>query len=159
MLLRCQFALLASVFALAACGGCNGDDESRPPPQQGASSPTAESARCIPADTNVTTPITNKLTVEGAHIDYGRAVKSEDFERMYFLSAELEGSGLDGRDDIATWATESIGGSEPIYAVDNVAKKYSDWRDGAKTKFKLSLSQDGARESRDCVAAAAGGSR
>jgi hypothetical protein len=157
MLLRCQFALLASVSALAGCGGSNGDEESAPP-QEAASSPTAESARCIPADTSLTTPISNKLTVEGARIDYGRAVKSGDFERMYFVSAELEGSGLEGRDDIATWATESIGGSEPIYAVDDLAKKHSDWRDGAKTKFKLSLSQDGAKESRDCVAAA-GGSR
>jgi len=151
MRIRHSCVLIASVAAIAGCGGDDGNDQPVVSPSD------AESTRCIPADTSLTTPIANKLTVEGGRIDYGRAVKSDDFENMYFVSAELEGTGLEGRDDVATWATESVGGAEAIYAVDDLAKEHSDWRDGSQTRFKLSLNQDGAKESRDCVTQAAGG--
>ena len=81
----------------------------------------------------------------------GQIVKSADHDDIWFVSAELEGPGFQDPGDVGTWATTSPGGAEAIYSVDDIAKDHTSWRDGTAIAG-LSLDDDGAMESRECVA-------
>jgi len=137
--MRCRLGLLLVVGVLAGCGG--DDDE--------ASSPPADS-RCEAATSALMTPLDNGLKNERDSLDNGQVVKSRDHSDIYFVSAELDGPGLDDPGDVATWATTSPGGAEAIFSVDDLAKDHSTWRDGTAIAG-LSLDDDGADESRECV--------
>jgi hypothetical protein len=131
------------VIALAiACTGCGGDDDE--------SSPSAANGRCEPATSAIMTPLGNALRNERDRLVNGQIVKSRDHEDIWFVSAEIEGPGLTEPGDIATWATTSPGGAEAIYSVDDLAKDHTTWRDGTAIAG-LSMEDDGATESRDCV--------
>ena len=138
---------LVLVVALVAAG-CGGDDEDS---EGTATAPVtaAAASACEPATSDVMTPIGNKLMPEGVRASDGRYVRSDDHEQMYFVSAELDGPGLEGAGDVATWATPSVGGAEAIYAVDELAKEHSDWRPA--DEVDVTIDDDGAQESRDCV--------
>jgi hypothetical protein len=53
--------------------------------------------------------------------------------------------------EIGTWATNSLEDEGLIFAVDGLANEFSDWGDGRETDAQLSLADDGAEESRECV--------
>ena len=134
-----RLGLLLVIGVLAGCGG--DDDESTSP----------ENSRCEPATSALMTPLGNSLKSERDSLENGQVVKSRDHSDIYFVSAELEGPGLFDPGDVATWATTSPGGAQAIFSVDELAKDYSTWRDGTAIA-SLSLDDDGAKESRDCVA-------
>jgi hypothetical protein len=133
-----RFASLLVVGVLAGCGG--DDDESSAPADP----------RCEAATSALMTPLGNSLTNERDSLENGQVVKSRDHSDIYFVSAELEGPGLFEPGDVGTWATTSPGGAEAIFSVDEIAKDYSTWRNGTAIAG-LSLDDDGAKESRDCV--------
>jgi hypothetical protein len=134
----------AVLFLIAlACAGCSGDDDD-------SSSASAGDSRCEPATSALMTPLGNGLTNERDRLEDGQMVKSGDHEDIWFVSAELEGPGFQRPGDIATWATTSPGGAEAIYSVDEIAKDNTSWRDGTAIAG-LSLEDDGAMESRECV--------
>jgi hypothetical protein len=133
-------ALLLVVAALAGCGGDDDDGSSSKP----------ESLRCEAATSAIMTPLVNSLDNERDRLSNGQIVKSRDHEDIYFVSAELDGPGFQGPGDIATWATTSPGGGEAIYSVGPLAKRHTSWRDGTAIAG-LSLEDEGARESRECV--------
>jgi hypothetical protein len=81
----------------------------------------------------------------------GQIVESRDHGDIYFVSAELDGPGFEDPGDVGTWATTSPGGAEAIYSVDELAKEHTTWRDGTAIAG-LSMDDDGAEESRECVA-------
>jgi hypothetical protein len=137
-----RLALLLIVGVLAGCGGDDDEDSSAPPP--------AADSRCEEATSALMTPLGNALKSERDHVENGRFVKSRDHEDIYFISAELDGPGLFDSGDVATWATTSPGGAEAIYSVDELARDHSTWRDGVAIAG-LSLEDDGAQESRECV--------
>jgi hypothetical protein len=141
----CGSIVLVIAHGLTACGGDDDDGE----PTETAPVTAAAGSPCEPASSDVMTPIGNKLMPEGVRASDGRYVRSEDYERMYFVSAELDGPGLEGGGDVATWATTSVGGAEAIYAVDDLAKEYSDWRPA--DEVDVTIDDHGAQESRDCV--------
>ena len=134
-----RLGLLLVIGVLAGCGG--DDDESTSP----------ANSRCEPATSALMTPLGNSLKSERDSLENGQVVKSRDHSDIYFVSAELEGPGLFDSGDIGTWATTSTGGAEAIFSVDEIAKDYTTWRDGTAIAG-LSLDDDGAKESRDCVA-------
>jgi hypothetical protein len=136
-----RLALLVVVGVLAGCGG--DDDEASLP----------EDTRCEPATSALMTPLGNALKSERDSLENGHVVKSRDHSDIYYVSAELEGPGLFDPGNIGTWATTSTGGAEAIFSVDEIAKDYTTWRDGTAIAG-LSLDDDGAKESRDCVAEA-----
>ena len=140
----CGLLVLLSVLALAACGGGDDDEATATAPVT-----AAVASPCEPASSDVMTPIGNKLMPEGVRVSDGRYVRSDDHEQMYFVSAELDGPGLEGEGDVATWATPSVGGAEAIYAVDDLAKEHSDWRPA--DEVDVTIDDHGAQESRDCV--------
>ena len=133
----------ALLLAVAALAGCGGDDDA-------GSSSDAESLRCEAATSAIMTPLVNSLENERDRLSNGQVVKSRDHEDIYFVSAELDGPGFQGPGDIATWATTSPGGAEAIYSVGPLAKRHTSWRDGTAIAG-LSLEDEGAQESRECV--------
>jgi hypothetical protein len=147
---------LVILLVALAIGGCGGDEEatSTTPPLPSIDAPenTLGPPRCLPADSNLMTPLGNGMKDDQARLKNGRAVKSDDHAKIFFVSAEVYGSGVsDGT--IGTWATTSLGGAEAIWTVDDVSKQYSDLRDGT-TVADLSMDDDGVEESRACVESA-----
>jgi hypothetical protein len=145
--------LLLLVLVVLALAGCGGDDE---PEEAAAPASTAVEAQpameCTPADSSLMTPLGNGMKDMAHRVKNGNAVQSEDHEDIYFVSAEVYGEGVEAG-TIGTWATTSLGGGEAIYTVDDLAKQYSDLRDGIAVA-DLSMDDHGVAESRDCVEAA-----
>ena len=137
-----RLALLLVVGVLAGCGGDDGDEANSPPP--------SADSRCEPATSALMTPLGKALVYPRERLENGQVVKSRDHSDIYFVSAELEGPGRYAPGDIGTWATTSPGGGEAIYSVDDIAKDNTTWRDGTAIAG-LSLDDDGAKESRECV--------
>jgi hypothetical protein len=142
---RGRLLVAAAVFMLlgSACGG-GGE--------------TTASTRCKPVPPALTKAIESGLTVTGGGtLKNAQAVKSEDFKRVYFISAEINGPGMEKPGEIGTWAKSGplqVGGGL-ILSVDSLAKEFSNWGDGGKTDAQLSMDDDGAQESHDCVSDAA----
>jgi hypothetical protein len=78
-------------------------------------------------------------------------VKSNDFASVYFISGDLQGSGLEGDGDIATFATNKLDATGLTLSVDAVATEFSDWPDVSTTNLGVSAGDDGYNESRKCV--------
>lgn len=135
--------------ALAALAGCGGSGQVT----SGSGTATAEATRCLPVATEVVKAIASGLTVtNGGTLRPARAVRSGDYERVFFVSAEIDGPGLEGDGEVGTWATNRIDSARGlIFAVDAFAREFSDWGDGRKTDAEFSLERDGAEESRSCI--------
>jgi len=87
----------------------------------------------------------------GGSIRNLKAVKSTDFESIYFISGDLQGAGLEGSGDIATFATNKLDYTGLTLSVDTVAVEFSDWPDVSTTNLGVSRSNKGYSESRKCV--------
>jgi hypothetical protein len=158
----------------SACGGSDGGDENAeqatpattttetkpdlPPPATTAEEEeeAEESTRCEKVPRGLVKAIETGLLagVGGlAKLTDARAVKSEDFKRVYFVSAEIDGAGLEGTGEIGTWAKSGPlrVGQGLILSVDSFANEFSYWDDGGETDAQLSMDNDGAEESKDCV--------
>ena len=109
-----------------------------------------DSSRCEAVPAHTVLAIEEGLTVNGGgSLRAARMVRSADFERVWFVAADLQGPGLNGPADIGVWATNNQGATGSSYfAVDGVAKEFSDWGDAGG---RFSLAADGVRESRDCA--------
>jgi hypothetical protein len=85
-------------------------------------------------------------------LKYAQAVRSKSFKKLYFISAEIEGKLMERKDDIGTWASNSLQpGAGMILSVSALAKEFSVWPDGSKTRAEITMFEDGAAASRDCV--------
>lgn len=131
------------VFVALFVGACGGDDGQE------------ASVRCEAVPQQLASQIESGLTVQGGGtLREAKAVESEDFEdTVYFISADIRGPGMEGSDQIGTWATDSLEGHVPLFSVDAIAKEFSEWPDASSTEAGFSLADDGAEESRDCVQA------
>jgi hypothetical protein len=149
-------AALVLLFA-SSCGGDDGAGETFA--TETATEEATGSDRCENVPQGLVQAISEGLTVGGGGtLTNAKAVKSNDFKRVYFISADIDGPGLEGPDDIGTWAKSGplrVGGGL-IFSVDAVANEFSDWGDGRKTDAQFSMEDDGAEESKDCVEAAEG---
>ena len=113
------------------------------------------SPRCQVVDPAKVDSIASGSTIPGYRLDHARAVKSNDFERIYFISAEASGPGLPNA--VGTWASNRLEPGEGlIWAIDDIARSSTTWPkpSGVET---MSMIDDGAEQSRRCVAAASGG--
>ncbi len=124
--------LLGVALLLAACSS------------QGAGGGT--SSRCNPADAGLIAAISEGLTVAGGgYLANGQIVKSNDFSKIYFVAADIQGVGMEGR-EIRVWATNGTQAGEGlIFAVNSLAKEFSDWGPGDTTDAHISMTDDGAR--------------
>ena len=104
--------------------------------------------RCMNVPASVTSAIGKKVTT--GSLRFGQAVKSFDYEKAtYFVSAKI------GTGDVGTWATNKLAVGGAIYAVDDIAKKNSTWPHGDTSDTYVSMIDDGADLSQDCVGAVA----
>jgi hypothetical protein len=134
---------IATLVLAAACGG--GGTDAREP----------EASRCEPVSRELLDAIASGLTVTGGGtLSDGAAVKSNDFEKVWFVAAEIDGPGIEGSGDIGVWSTNGDPSGPPsglIFAVDAVGNEFSDWGDGSSTDAQLSMSDDGATEAEACL--------
>jgi hypothetical protein len=158
--MRLIVVALVALAMLAGCGGSEDEDAAPPATTAETQEPTTteeedeqEETRCVSVDRSLVEAIATGLTVSGGGtLRDAYAVKSDDFQKVYFVSAEIDGPGIEGDGDVGTWATNSLeAGGGLILAVDGIANEMSDWADGRKTDAAFSLSDDGVDESRACV--------
>ncbi len=148
---------LSVVCVLLALSGCGGSEPSPEADEQEAPATTEEESRCDPAPKPLLAAIAEGLTVQGGgSLRNGHAVKSEDLKSVYYVSADIQGAGLQGNADIGTWATNSLTpGDGLILAADAVAKEFSDWgaaaQPGSDAAEVMSMENDGAEESKACA--------
>ena len=133
----------AAGVAVAMIAACADDDDS-----------SSRSSRCVTVAGDLVAGIETGLTVSGGGTlrRPAFAVRSGDFERVWFVAAEIDGSGMEGGGQVGVWATNrdpAVGASSPglIFAADGLAREFSDWGEGPG----FSITDDGAREARDCV--------
>ena len=114
--------------------------------------PVEQADRCLEVPEAVVASLNEGFNTEGLILRNAKAVKSNDFESVYFISADIQGAGLEGEDDIATFTTNSLESGGGIFmSVDGVAKEFSVFPDASTTDAKATMSDDGAEQSRDCV--------
>ncbi len=113
------------------------------------------SNRCEVVPGEIAYNLEQGLTVTGGGtLRSVQAVRSNDYRRVWFVSGDLEGSGLEG-EQIATWATNSLDPSQPagFASVNSFALEFSNWTNGPDTDAQLSMDDDGAEESQECASA------
>ena len=117
----------------------------------GSASPPAVTSRCSSASVSLLNEIGSFLTVTGGGtLRDGQKVRSNDYEKVWFVAAEIDGSGMEDRGDIGIWASNESDASALIMSVDGMAKEFSDWIYGPDTDFQLSQFDDGAQEAKVC---------
>jgi hypothetical protein len=136
--------------------GCGSDDGG-----QQASSPTATtttaapatqaSDRCEAVSGVLVAAIKAGLTVTGGTLRNAKAVRSKDFEKVWMVAADIQGSGMEGSEDIGVWATNSLQGDGLVFAIDGFAQEFSDWGHGDTTDANITQAADGVQEAKDCV--------
>lgn len=127
-------------------------DTPKPTPSSTASAPAASAARCVAVSQKKLNRIADLLTVSGGgSLANGHAVKSNDFESLWFIAATINGPQM-GSKTIGIWATntlEAVTGG--IFAVDSFAEEFSDWVVGSTTSANITQYDDGAQEAAQCA--------
>lgn len=135
-------AALVVVLLLAMLGMFTPSDEQ--PGDAGGEEP--QSSRCDRASAAVVSAIESGLTVTGGgSLSNAFIVRSDDFESVYFVAAQIEGEGLS--DTVGVWARNDPQGGGAIFSAEALAVEFSDWGEGPG----FSSSDDGLSEARDCA--------
>lgn len=109
------------------------------------------SSRCVRVSSEKLQSILPLTAGGGGTLRNGWAVKSSDFQSVYFLAAEMDFPGAEGDGEIGVWATGSLEATVGFFSVNGLAIEFSQWGDGSKTDAQLSISDDGASEAEQCV--------
>lgn len=118
--------------------------------QQTAQTQKANKCEDVPAD--VVASLQEGANTKGTTLRNAKAVKSNDFESVYFISADIQGAGLEGSEDIATFTTNKLeNGGGILMSVNNVAKEFFVFPDASTTDAKATMSDDGASRSQTCA--------
>jgi len=144
------------LFALAGCGEGEGNDGQA---SGGDEKGNETESRCLEVHPKLLRSIETGLTTEGkGTLRDGQAVRSKDYDKVWFVAAELDASGLEGDGDIAVWGTNedpSKGSSSGlIIRADGLSAEFSDWGSfvGEGSDLDLQVTDEGVQEAKDCVA-------
>jgi hypothetical protein len=146
-----QHSLLAAMLPTLTMlvGACGGDEteQAEDAPTAGTTGETAGTA-CEDVSRATVKWLESGLTVSGGgQLKDAQAVRSGDYERVYFISARITGSGM-GNDTIGTWAKSGNvnSGEGLVLSVDTFAKEFSDWFPGDKegAEYHVTMEDDGA---------------
>lgn len=122
----------------------------QPTPAPSASAPVAD--RCVAVSTKKLKNIATGLTVGGGGtLTNGFAVKSNDYEEVWFIAAVIDGPGM-GKGVVGIWASNRLEANDGlIFAIDGFAEEFSDWGVGSTTDANIAQSDDGAQEAAQCA--------
>jgi hypothetical protein len=165
--MKTTLATLAALLTLVAAGCGGGTTEAEGITSEAAAEDAAtegepaEASRCLHVGGSLKKAIASGLTVKyGGWLGKAAAVRSDDFERVWYVSAVILGPAI-GAETVGTWAVnvkpdaKYAGGL--IIAADSVAREFSDWGEAAAEGSPVAevrgLENDGAQESRDCLEA------
>jgi hypothetical protein len=149
---RCRSCLLvlAGVICLATVASACGGGKAAPAPKRA----TAARVPCTKVPRGLVHEIATRLTAQET-LRRAQAVRSSGFRRVvWFVSAEVDGPGLERGGDIGTWAKTGplAGGGGLILSVDSVfAQVLSGWPAGDTTWVGVTMADEGAEASRRCV--------
>ena len=138
--------ILLVVFGLLVLGAVvpssdNGSDEgteSKPTSQQSDTTVIAETKKssCIPlADSVLNAIASGEEDGVGMRPTVGYAIKSADFDNVYFLAVEFGATGIENQ--VGVWARNGIE-TGLILSVDGTAKSFTVWPDASKTDAQIS---------------------
>lgn len=150
------------MFALSAMGLLTGSTTSIPlsvatsaptsiPPTD---IPPSINARCVAASQLQTENIRSgiKDIQQSNDVSNGWAVKSNDFENVWFVAAQITGPNIAPNQAIGVWAISGDPASPGLtYSVNSFAIEFSSWPDGSTTDAQTSMSDDGAQQAYDCA--------
>jgi hypothetical protein len=124
----------------------------QPTPAPTASTPATSANRCVVVSQKKLNRIADLLTVSGGgSLANGHAVKSNDFESLWFIAATINGPKMESK-TIGIWAAntlEAVTGG--IFSVDSFAEEFSDWVVGSTTDANITQYDDGAQEAAQCA--------
>ena len=142
------------VVTMVVLGAMFGDPSpSRVSPAELAASPADPGEpRCEPAAPFVLDAITDGLIdVEMARLAGGQAVRSRDYQSLWFIATEVRGPDLP-QDATALWAVDRNDARlTTIFAVGELADDISLWGDVVVAEDPPQPSDDGAQQARDCL--------
>jgi hypothetical protein len=151
--MRIRIVALALCAVLVSCSGTEtAESDNRQESPKAPASPTTVTGRCEQVTSAVLNAIAEGLTVSGGGtLRNGYAVKSDDFSKVYMVAADIQGTGMEGDGEVGVWATNSLDGAGLIFAVDGLAKEFSDWGHGDTTDAHITPSSDGVAEAKECA--------
>jgi hypothetical protein len=153
--MRRTAAVLFALATVTACGGGSDPTASSEPTATKSATPTKASTpkatRCV-----VVALADMQRIATGAEKDVGKmtftkaaAVKSNDFSSVYMIAGRFTAPGVD---EVGVWATNALPiGSGLLMSVDGFAKQFTVWPDADKTQAKISSTDDGVDEAKDCL--------
>jgi hypothetical protein len=142
----CKLKWLLLILLLAS--GCTNDVSSSE--KTGASN----ASRCQPASTAQITAI--RAGVKGIQasndVRAAFAVRSNDFDRVYMVSAKIYGPGMENGTGPGIWAISGDPNNPGLtLAVDGFAHQFSDYPEASKTQAAITQSADGVDAARVCA--------
>jgi hypothetical protein len=157
--------LAAGLFA-AGCGGGSSKSSAPPPASTQAPATTAPPAAtttapapagnaspkntCLDVPGQLVRRLQSNIVLSGGRLTHLQAVTTAAFPGIYFVSALVNGGGA--KQQVATWATQRLGGNAPVWAVDGTAALVSLYG-GVRGKIpELHANVPGAYKSRVCAA-------
>jgi len=111
--------------------------------------------RCIPASDLQYRNISEGLdTTTSVYIKSAWAVKSNDYENVYYVAAVLYGPGMEEGAGPGVWVITGDPNNPGLtYSVGGFATSFSSWGDGGKTDAMFSQFDDGWQQANDCALA------
>lgn len=81
-----------------------------------------------------------------------RAVRSNDYQLVWFVAVEITGNGIKPKEAVGVWAINGELESPGLtLSVDGFAQNFSAYPDAGKTDAQITMFDDGAQEAKDCV--------
>ena len=108
---------------------------------------------CNPISPSMVEVLNNGLKKSEDMLDEKTAmsVKSKSFDNIYFIAAEVTGPNIHPDDKIGVWASNSlIPGEGMVWSINWTASNFSVWPSGEKSQARITMSDDGARDSASC---------
>ena len=146
---RVRLAVLAAplLLAMAGCSGTESSDASDSP----TNSPSE--VECLQVDEAMMEGVATGA-IAGTGLDPVRAaaVRSPDFEKVFFIAMEFSATGIP--DQVGVWASNSLepgGGS--ILAVNAVAQEFTDWPAADSTDAAIGLADPSVFTAISCLEA------
>lgn len=125
---------IGTAGVLAGCGG-------------GASA--SEACERVPA--SLAAQLVDDHAVSGTGVSAGPAVavRSPDFERVYFVAVDMAIPGTDG--GVGVWAVNDLSSPSSVFAVDGMAQQFTTWPDGDASAAAIDVADPSVETATECL--------